>query len=122
AEEVRARAARAASTDPVVDALVALLDRPAPALAVVALASSELGVGERRLHRRCVAALGYGPKTLHRVLRFQRALRLSRTRPRLVDLAADAGYADQAHLARECRRMTGLGPSELFKTTRTWPY
>ncbi len=122
AEEVRARAALAASSDPVVDALVALLDRPAPALGVVALASSELGVGERLLHRRCVTALGYGPKTLHRVLRFQRALRRSRTRPRLVDLAADAGYADQAHLARECRRMTGLGPSELFKTTPSWPY
>jgi AraC-like DNA-binding protein len=28
-------------------------------------------------------------------------------------VAADAGYADQAHLTRECRRLTGLTPGEL---------
>ncbi len=32
----------------------------------------------------------------------------------LARLAADAGYADQAHLARECRRLAGLTPSALL--------
>lgn len=39
----------------------------------------------------------------------------SRGRPAsLTRLAADAGYADQAHLARECRRLTGRTPSALL--------
>ncbi|GGS48557.1 helix-turn-helix domain-containing protein [Actinokineospora fastidiosa] len=62
-----------------------------------------VGYGERQLRRRCLAAFGYGPKTLHRVLRFQRALRLARAGLRFTDVAARAGYADQAHLARDVR-------------------
>jgi len=70
-------------------------------------------VSERQLLRRCTAALGYGPKTLGRILRFQRfrALAAAREGAALVDLAADAGYADQAHLTRECVRLAGETPS-----------
>jgi hypothetical protein len=32
----------------------------------------------------------------------------------------DAGYADQAHLARECRALTGLTPSNWVHTHRAW--
>ena len=32
----------------------------------------------------------------------------------VADFAADAGYADHAHLSRECRRLTGLTPRELL--------
>jgi AraC-like DNA-binding protein len=32
----------------------------------------------------------------------------------LATLAAEAGYADQAHLTRECRRLTGRTPAELL--------
>jgi AraC-like DNA-binding protein len=32
----------------------------------------------------------------------------------LADLAAEAGYADQAHLSRECLRLTGLTPRDLL--------
>jgi AraC-like DNA-binding protein len=32
----------------------------------------------------------------------------------LATVAADAGYADQAHLSRECRVMTGSSPRELM--------
>ena len=44
----------------------------------------ELGWSARRLHRRFVAACGYGPKMLQRILRLQRAIRLrgqARSRP-----------------------------------------
>jgi AraC-like DNA-binding protein len=52
------------------------------------------------------------------VLRFRRARALARRNAdvHLAELAAAAGYADQAHLTRECRRLSGLTPSELFKT------
>lgn len=118
AQVVRGRIAEAPPADRVVTGLVALLrDRAPTGPGLVATVSRELGVTERSLHRRCTAAVGYGPKTLDRVLRFRRALALAGTahlRPGLI--AAAAGYADQAHLTRECRRLAGQTPSELFKT------
>jgi AraC-like DNA-binding protein len=78
-------------------------------------AARAAGLSERQLRRRFDAAVGYGPATLARVLRFQRFLRLAGAGAApLARLAADAGYADQAHLARECRRLSGLPPSALL--------
>jgi AraC-like DNA-binding protein len=105
--------------DPVVEAAYTLLRSARPSIRELA---ARLGIGERQLHRRCVAALGYGPKTLDRILRFQRFRTLSLARPRLglAELAAAAGYADQAHLTREALRLGGATPrtlvSETFKT------
>jgi AraC-like DNA-binding protein len=66
-----------------------------------------------------VTAFGYGPKTLDRVLRLQRFLALGRAEPAagLARLAADAGYADQAHLGHECRALAGATPGELIAQT-----
>ena len=77
-----------------------------------------VGLSTRQLHRRCTAAFGYGPATLARILRFQRFVRAALDRgPHrplpLAGLAADAGYADQAHLSRECRAITGETPTAL---------
>jgi AraC-like DNA-binding protein len=33
---------------------------------------------------------------------------------RVADLAAEVGYADHAHLGRECLRLTGLTPRDLL--------
>ena len=50
-----------------------------------------------------------------RILRFQRFLRLlSNGRAPLSALAVEAGYADQAHLAREVRRISGRSPGALI--------
>lgn len=75
-----------------------------------------LGISERSLRRRCHEAFGYGPKTLDRILRFQRFLRLAGAgeTPGLSHLAAAAGYADQAHLSREARRLSGLTPAAIL--------
>ena len=116
---VRRRLAAAPPPDRTVDAMVATLRAQFPTgPGLVAVLAADLGVSERSLHRRCSAAVGYGPKTLDRVLRFRRALALaeSDTTTSLGALAAASGYADHAHLTRECRRMSGLTPSELFKT------
>jgi len=78
--------------------------------------AAELGIGDRHLRRRFAAAVGYGPKTLHRILRFQFFLRLLGRGPAtdLARLALEAGYADQAHLTRECGRLSGLAPAALL--------
>jgi AraC-like DNA-binding protein len=113
---VAGRARVAGPPDPMVDALVGMLGDPPASLGAVRTASTALSVGERRLYRRCCTAVGYGPKTLERVLRFQRAIRLAGQTGSLAVLAARAGYADQAHLTRESRRLGGTTPSDLFKT------
>jgi len=81
----------------------------------VARVAEDLGLSERQLRRRCLTAFGYGPKTLQRVIRFQRALRAARAPD--ADLAAIAyrfGYADQAHLSREVRALAGAPLTSLI--------
>jgi AraC-like DNA-binding protein len=73
-----------------------------------------LGVSERQLRRRFADAVGYGPKTLARILRFQRFLTLAGDGGELARLALQAGYADQAHLTRETRRLAGRTPLDLL--------
>jgi AraC-like DNA-binding protein len=105
-----ARAPRAAAPDPLVAAAVARLD--ASAVAVRALAD-ELCVSERQLRRRFEHAVGYGPKPLARVLRLARALDAARGGEELARVAFDAGYADQAHFANDCRSLAGVAPTAL---------
>lgn len=111
-----------APPDPAVEAVVAALRSPR---ARVAMLAGRLGYSERQLRRRCIERLGYGPKTLDRILRFQRFRRLADARAEvgLAELAAAAGYADQAHLTREALRLGGATPrtlvSETFKTGLT---
>ncbi|GIJ12770.1 helix-turn-helix domain-containing protein [Micromonospora andamanensis] len=73
------------------------------------------GLSSRQLQRRCNTAFGYGPKTLQRILRLQRALTLARSGRSFAAVAIDAGYADQAHLAREVRAMAGVPLSALLR-------
>lgn len=102
------------SPDRAMAAAAALLRDPSARTGQVAAA---VGLSERQLRRRCHAAAGYGPKTLQRVHRFQRFVRrLDATSDAALDLAAiaaDAGYADQAHLTRDCAALSGLTPSAL---------
>jgi AraC-like DNA-binding protein len=72
----------------------------------------QVGLSERQLRRRFHAAVGYGPKTLQRVLRFRAFLDRAPAEG-LADAAARAGFADQPHLNRECRDLSGMTPSQL---------
>jgi AraC-like DNA-binding protein len=84
-------------------------------------AGRSVGLGERQLRRRFERAVGYGPATLVRVQRFQRFLALTEDDPGspLLRSAIEAGYADHPHLARECRRLTGLPPAALMRDGAT---
>jgi len=83
--------------------------------------AAEVGLSLRQLRRRCDAAVGYGPKTLQRILRFRRFVSWidSGHGGDLAAAAAGTGYADQAHLTRECARMSGLTPVALIKNRST---
>ena len=85
-----------------------LLDLSRGRLPVAAVAE-HVGWGRRHLSERFRLATGLTPKEAARVARFEAARRLltARGRPRVADVAADCGYADQAHLAREWRALAG---------------
>jgi AraC-like DNA-binding protein len=102
AHELAAAVRRRGAADPLVRA------------AATGTPRERLGIGDRQLRRRFLDAVGYGPKTLERILRFQRFLRLAQDDTDLARLALDAGYADQAHLTRECTRLAGLPPAQLL--------
>ncbi|MGP4008322.1 helix-turn-helix domain-containing protein [Streptomyces sp. 4N124] len=104
------RAADTEPPDPLLLRVVTALDTGRP----VAATADELGLGARQLHRRCLTAFGYGPKTLARVLRLQRALALARDGLPLAETAVRAGFADQAHLARDVRELAGMPLTELL--------
>src|SRR3954452_5121107 len=108
-QAVRRRLRAAERVDPLARAAALGLARPD---ARVALLGDRLGISERQLRRRFADAVGYAPKTLARVLRFQRFLSLAAATPApdLAGLAFAAGYADQAHLTRECVRLSGRTP------------
>lgn len=83
----------------------------------IRLLTDDLSISESQLRRRFLAEVGIGPKTLQRTLRFQGYLALAQAAThgiRVSDLAAEVGYADHAHLSRECLRLTGLTPRELL--------
>ncbi|MGH3762128.1 helix-turn-helix domain-containing protein, partial [Actinophytocola sp.] len=103
-------AAARTGPDPAVPALLSL----ARGGARVGAMADAIGLTERQLHRRCLAAFGYGAKVLARVLRFEHAIRLARGGTELADVAYRAGYADQAHLSREVRALAGVSPTEFL--------
>lgn len=97
--------------DPAVLHVVAALDSPHPP-SLATLAAGQ-GLSERQLRRRITDAVGYGPRTLHGVLRFRRALGEARTGAAWPEVALRAGYSDQPHLTREFRRWSGHTPTTL---------
>ena len=97
--------------------LAASLDQAAREGLSVRETATRHGLSERSLRRLSNTLFGYGPKTLMQIHRFQRALHLVRTGTSLSDTAAVTGYADQAHLARETRRLADKTPSELARVT-----
>jgi len=74
----------------------------------IASIAAQCGLSSRQLQRRSNAAYGYGPKVLERIFRMQRAVTLARRGSPFASVSAAAGYADQAHLAREVRAMAGV--------------
>jgi len=112
---------RSIRVDPLVRAAVRAL-MPWHPVSIASLAT-HLALSPSQLRRRCLHAVGVSPKSLQRTLRFQGFLALAqagatatgrRGADGLAGLAVDVGYSDQAHLSRECLRLTGLTPTQLL--------
>jgi AraC-like DNA-binding protein len=73
--------------------------------------AKKVGVAERTLLRGFSDWVGASPKLLGRTLRSRAAIELACGSSALVEVAAELGYADQAHLTRELRELWGVTPA-----------
>jgi len=119
AAAVAGRLREAEAPDAVVARAAALLARGVP----VAETGREVALGERQLRRRFHDAVGYGPKTLQRVLRVRRFLELveAMPEPNIGRAAIEVGFFDQPHLTRESTALTGLPPVALLASRQPRP-
>lgn len=72
-----------------------------------------VGVSERQLLRLFQAQVGVSPRTLRELARVRRAIAARGRGESWAHAAAAAGFADQSHLVRVLRRVTGLTPTAL---------
>lgn len=77
------------------------------------------GLGRRQLERDLSRWLGQSPKQLAMVARVQRATRAALEGMPLVDVAHAQGFADQAHMTHQVRRVAGRAPAALLRCART---
>lgn len=90
-------------------------------------ASSGAGRSVRQMERRIKQWAGQSLRELRRMGRAEASFLQARADPAAdlswqrcdwAGIAADTGYADQSHLCRESRRVTGLSPTELKKAVQ----
>jgi transcriptional regulator GlxA family with amidase domain len=75
------------------------------------------GLTMRTLQRRFAIDVGISPKQLARMIRFQRVFAVWRDdRPSLARVAAECGYFDESHLARDFRDLAGLSPAAFLRS------
>ena len=87
-----------------------------PSTARVADVATAAGMIPRTLQRHCRRHTGLAPKRYAAVRRFNLALRqVAQSEDSLAQIAADAGYSDQAHLTMDVRLHTGLSPGRFRK-------
>ena len=79
----------------------------------IATLAEEIGWSRKHLVDRFRSEFGLAPKPLARMMRFHRACRLARTgtSPGWAGIAAESGFADQAHLVREFAALAGESPT-----------
>jgi AraC-like DNA-binding protein len=91
-------------------ALRLLRTRPDQDIAAIA---REIGWSRKHFAARVADAVGVGPRSFRRLLRFQELTALIGRQTGPLDwagLAHDAGYCDQSHMIREFREFSGLTP------------
>jgi AraC-like DNA-binding protein len=77
--------------------------------------AGEVGWSRRHFTERFAREVGLGPKQVSRLIRFERSGALLRAGRTLAEVAAAAGYYDQAHLTNEWRALAGCTPTEWIR-------
>jgi AraC-like DNA-binding protein len=80
--------------------------------ASIAILARDMGISRRQFERRFREQVGLPPRLFGRIVKFQRAFH-ALGYERGAAVAAECGYADQAHLVREIRRFAGQTPTML---------
>ena len=103
--------------DDVVARCVARLEEGAGRVAIEEL-MDVAGIGRRQLERRFRDAVGVPPRLFASILRFRRVFDALQGPhgARWTEAAAAAGYFDQSHLIRDCRRFLGCTPTQFLET------
>lgn len=103
--------------DPFVRHCVARMEASRGALRIAALESST-GLSARQLERKFARHLGVSLKAFARIVRFKgvvAAAEAGRGPPDWARLAQDFGFADQSHLVREFKALSGLSPTRFME-------
>jgi AraC-like DNA-binding protein len=79
--------------------------------------ASEQHVSRRQLERDFGQWIGTSPRHLAQVARVQAVSRKAQAGASLADIAADVGFADQAHMSRVVRQLTGLTPQRFTRAS-----
>lgn len=72
--------------------------------------AAHIGLSPRGLRKRFTQTFGIGPKAWLQLHRFDQLLMSGMAGGSLAGLAADFGFADQAHMTREFHRFAGVSP------------
>jgi len=106
----------------VVDRAAALIGEEDGRLPVDQLARTA-GLSPRQLQRRFTSEVGVAPKHYARLCRIAGVIRAHEAAPQrtLTDLAHDFGFADQAHLSRDFRDLSGRNPLDFFRAVAAVP-
>lgn len=85
-------------------------------VASVTQTAQALGISDRQLRRILHDAVGIGPKTFSRLVRFEQAVRAAQSARAInwSNIAVDAGYYDQAHLIAEFHAIADSTPRMLM--------
>jgi AraC-like DNA-binding protein len=79
--------------------------------------ADDIGWSRKHLRMRFLEQIGLAPKTVGRIMRFQTAIQTigAANKVNWATLAADCGYADQAHFNRDFRDFAGAAPETYLK-------
>jgi AraC-like DNA-binding protein len=99
-----------------VDDLVADLERldllSDDPVAMAALRGEAPGTSRRSVQRHVSSATGLSANRIRQIVRARTAAERLRSGELILDVAHDLGYADQAHLTRDVKRLTGYTPGQ----------
>jgi AraC-like DNA-binding protein len=80
-----------------------------------ALQNQSQEISSRTVRRRFLLATGLTHKAIEQIIRAQQALTLLEQGVSILDVAYQAGYADQAHMTRSLKRFIGQTPAQIAR-------